>query len=188
MGSWPGVIIIIIVCVYRDWSKEVKQKVKRPDLTTPTTIPLLLQSELEIKSCKTFLISEMIKKIQKWSSRIPVLETFEDYFSTTITIEKSWINRVFSVIDVCIQKSLGPSSAITMKCDAMKKENVLLTTPEKARPNDLRHPRILINKNVRHKIQKKMHWTASSQTFLKWQFAMQTLRPRYSWNLNFPEN
>ena len=82
----------------------------------------------------------------------------------------------------CIQKSLGPSSAITMKCDAMKKENVLLTTPEKARPNDLRHPRILINKNVRHKIQKKMHWTASSQTFLKWQFAMQTLRPRYSWN------
>ena len=44
-----------------------------------------------------------------------------------------------------------------MKCDAMKKENVLLTTPEKARPNDLRHPRILINKNVRHKIQKKMH-------------------------------
>ena len=48
-----------------------------------------------------------------------------------------------------------------MKCDAMKKENVLLTTPEKARPNDLRHPRILINKNVRHKIQKKMHPTAN---------------------------
>ena len=187
MGSWPGVIIIIIVCVYRDWSKEVKQKVKRPDLTTPTTIPLLLQSELEIKSCKTFLISEMIKKIQKWSSSIPVLETFEDYFSTTITIETKSNKSSFQCY-WCIQKSLGPSSAITMKCDAMKKKNVLLTTPEKARPNDLRHPRILINKNVRHKIQKKMHYTASSQTFLKLQFSMQTLRPRYSWNLNFPEN
>ena len=38
---------------YRDWSKEVKLKVKRPDLTTPTTAMLLLKTDSNYRPLHT---------------------------------------------------------------------------------------------------------------------------------------